>query len=124
MLDFNLKKLNSFPGSLLKNGNEARKSWEWYNAPSVQRCLNLQSVTETLSPYSETCYYTHLPLEAFDQVTNGHTRGDSMRVDDDIRRDSFTCERHVLRRRRRRSMNNQVELFGSDRQPNLLLVCR
>lgn len=46
----------------------------------------------------------HLPLEAFDQVTNGHTGGDGMRIDDDIRRDPFTCERHVLGRRR--GMNN------------------
>ena len=54
--------------------------------------------------FHETRYHMHLPLEAFDQVTNGHTGGDGMRIDDDIRRDPFTCERHVLGRRR--GMNN------------------
>ena len=48
----------------------------------------------------KTCYHMHLALEAFDQVTNCHTGGDGVRVDDDIRRDPFTCERHVLGRRR------------------------
>ena len=66
--------------------------------------------------------HTHLALEAFDQVTNGHTGGDGVRVDDDIRRDPFTCERHVLGRRR--GVNDQVELFGSDQRPNSLLVCK
>ena len=35
-------------------------------------------------------------LQALDQVTDGHTRRNSVRVDNQIRRDPFRRERHVL----------------------------
>jgi len=42
--------------------------------------------------------WTDLALEALDQVANGHTGGDGMGIDDDVRTDPLTCERHVLQR--------------------------
>ena len=43
------------------------------------------------------CHYvTHLSLETLDQVTDSHTRGNGMRVNDDVRGNPLTCERHVL----------------------------
>jgi len=51
----------------------------------------------------EGCRVTHLSLvgtqfalKALDQVTNGHTGGDSVRVDDDVRGQTFACEDHVF----------------------------
>ena len=37
-----------------------------------------------------------LALEALDQVTNCHSGGDGMWVDDDVRGDALACEDHVL----------------------------
>ena len=39
---------------------------------------------------------TNLALKAFDQVTNCHPGGNSVRVDDDVGGDAFACEDHVL----------------------------
>ena len=38
----------------------------------------------------------HFALKALDQVTDGHTRGDGVRVDDDVGSDAFRRERHVF----------------------------
>ena len=38
----------------------------------------------------------HLALQALNQVTNGHTRWNGVRVDDDVRGDALARERHVL----------------------------
>lgn len=40
--------------------------------------------------------HTHLALKALDQVTNCHTRWNSVRIDDDIRGNPLACKRHVL----------------------------
>ena len=40
--------------------------------------------------------YANLALEALNQVTNGHSGGDGVRVDDDVRGDALACEDHVL----------------------------
>ena len=40
--------------------------------------------------------HTHLSLEALDQVTNGHTGGDGMGIDDNVRGNPLTGERHIL----------------------------
>ena len=40
---------------------------------------------------------TDLPLQTFDQMTNGHTTGNGMRVDYYIWRYTFTCEWHILK---------------------------
>ena len=42
---------------------------------------------------------SYLPLKTFNQVTNGHPRGDGVGVYDDIRSDAFTGERHILQRK-------------------------
>ena len=39
---------------------------------------------------------TQLALKAFDQVTNGHTGGNGVRVDDDVGSQTFAREDHVL----------------------------
>ena len=41
-------------------------------------------------------FSTDLALETLNQVTNGHSGGDSVWVDDDVRGDALTCEDHVL----------------------------
>ena len=38
----------------------------------------------------------HLALQALNQVTDGHTRWNGVRVDDDVRGDALARERHVL----------------------------
>ncbi len=37
-----------------------------------------------------------LYLKAFDQVTNGHTRRDGVRVNDDVRGQAFAGEDHIF----------------------------
>lgn len=39
---------------------------------------------------------SYLPLEAFDQVTNGHTTGHSMGINDDVGSDTLARKWHVL----------------------------
>ena len=39
---------------------------------------------------------THLSLQALDQVADGHTRGDGVRVHDEVGGDPLAGERHVL----------------------------
>ena len=38
----------------------------------------------------------YLALQALNQVTDGHTRRNGMRIDDDVRSDALAGERHVL----------------------------
>ena len=40
--------------------------------------------------------HSYLSLKTFDQMTDCHTAGDGVRIDNHIRCDSFTSERHVL----------------------------
>ena len=41
-------------------------------------------------------FSTDLALEALNQVTNGHSGGDGVRVDDDVWRDALAREDHIL----------------------------
>lgn len=38
----------------------------------------------------------NLALQALNQMANGHSRRDGVRVDDNVRCETFTCEGHVL----------------------------
>lgn len=38
----------------------------------------------------------HLALQTLDQMANSHSGRDGVRIDDDVRCDAFTGERHVL----------------------------
>ena len=46
--------------------------------------------------YVYTSLFAHLSLQTLDQVTDGHTGGDGVRVHDEVGRDPLAGERHVL----------------------------
>ena len=52
---------------------------------------NFLSVSQT-----HTHTHTYLALQTLDQVTDCHSRGDSVGVDDDVWRDPLTREGHIL----------------------------
>ena len=58
----------------------------------------------------------HLALQALDQVTDGHARGDGVRVDDDVRGDALARERHVLDKGGHQALRPQV-LTRTENQP-------
>ena len=58
--------------------------------------LHVDSVIERCGITNLPFVGCHLALQALDQVTNCHTGGDGVWVDDDVRGDAFTGERHVL----------------------------
>ena len=62
----------------------------------VRDLLHIDWVIERCNVTNLTLVRGNLPLEALDQVTNGHTTGDSVGVDDDIWGDTLAGERHVL----------------------------
>ena len=58
--------------------------------------LRVYSIENLTLRLSKNKLLRYLSLEALDQMTDCHTAGDGMRVDDHIWSDSFTGERHIL----------------------------
>jgi hypothetical protein len=53
---------------------------------------SLEGCCITFSP-SQRRYFR---MQTFNQMTNSHTRGDSMRIDNKIRNNPFLCKRHIF----------------------------
>ena len=53
-------------------------------------------ITYTHCIYMAILHHTDLSLEALNQVTDGHTRGDGVGVHDEVGSDALARERHVL----------------------------
>ena len=62
-------------------------------SPLLQPTLNLISLD---FKFLTILWFSNLALKALDQVTNGHSGGDGVGVDDDVRGDALACEDHVL----------------------------
>ena len=69
----------------------------------------------------------YLALKAFNQVTNCHSGGDGVGVDDDVWSNAFTCKRHILKKTSiKHSQNTQMKfmetLFNILKQSLLSLI--
>ena len=64
----------------------------------IRNLLNVDGVIEGCRITNLPLVGRHFALEAFNQVTDGHTARDGVRVDDDVWVDALAGERHVLNR--------------------------
>ena len=87
----------------------------------VCRDLQWRENTPYIVLHMGTADHTHLALEALDQVTDGHTGRDGVRINDDIRGNPFTRERHVLSVPEKTAHNNK-QITMTTHRPHLLPV--
>lgn len=74
-------------------------SWKALKPPTdVPKVHNKQQNSKTnMINNIRTRKPNYLPLQTLDQMADCHSGRDGVRIDDDVRSDSFTCEWHVLR---------------------------
>mmetsp|Transcript_22559 Transcript_22559/g.51658 ORF Transcript_22559/g.51658 Transcript_22559/m.51658 type:complete len:223 (-) Transcript_22559:2734-3402(-) len=98
--------------SLIKSGPQKNSSAQGLARVSlIHGFISMFLITHGMQPFTDIFYrdickrscitfhtleHHHLPQQTFDQLSDGHSGGDGMGVDNDIRNDAFRGEGHVF----------------------------